>query len=333
MLAPIFVFLQKISIAFIPSVFDLPFSTLNFKAIKNVPPQFFWFFVIFLSLFALYFFYECYKNFIAARKMQDTPTAKIRSAPQGYVELEGIQRCLPEQPIHGFLSKLPCTWYRYAISRYHKKRWVLLEHGASNELFLLDDGTGICLIDPNKAEIITPLKDCWYGFVPHPKGKPKNILSKISSALWGNYRYQEWRMEEGMPLYALGNFKTASEFNHLFTQSSRFKDEVETLAKQWKKNKKKILAEFDQDQDGKLSSDEWEKVLEKAQKMLEKKWFNFANVDINILSADGLKAPYILAARQQAKMIRKLKFSALAWLIAYICVLVLILWLLSIYFN
>jgi len=46
------------------------------------------------------------------RAIRDTPTSKIASAAQGYVELTGRGHPFGE-PLMGQLSRLPCLWYRY----------------------------------------------------------------------------------------------------------------------------------------------------------------------------------------------------------------------------
>src|SRR4030067_2822595 len=52
------------------------------------------------------------------RLIEDTPTAKIRSAPQGYVELEGLGKLMDGPPIIARLTGLPCVWDRYTIEEY-----------------------------------------------------------------------------------------------------------------------------------------------------------------------------------------------------------------------
>src|SRR3989344_2532101 len=44
------------------------------------------------------------------RLVEDTPTAQNRSAPQGYVELEGNGKLMDGPPIIAKLSGLPCVW-------------------------------------------------------------------------------------------------------------------------------------------------------------------------------------------------------------------------------
>src|SRR5579871_4099491 len=103
------------------------FLHLNFYAIKSIPLFNFLIWMGILSLFALYFFYQWYKNLKFGRVIADTPTAKIRSAAQGYVELLGQGHRLNGEPSFAPLSKLPCIWYRYAIERRSKNRWFMIE--------------------------------------------------------------------------------------------------------------------------------------------------------------------------------------------------------------
>lgn len=47
--------------------------------------------------------------------MEDTPTSKLRSAAQGYVELSGYGALLEGAPIIAPLTGLTCTWYSHEI--------------------------------------------------------------------------------------------------------------------------------------------------------------------------------------------------------------------------
>src|SRR3990172_5026880 len=77
------------------------------------------------------------------RLIEDTPTAKIRSAPQGYVELEGVGKLMDGPPIIAKLSGLPCVWYRYKIEEYitggsnDRHHWETIDKGESTETFWL----------------------------------------------------------------------------------------------------------------------------------------------------------------------------------------------------
>src|SRR5690606_16652826 len=91
-----------------------------------------------------------------ARLIEDTPTSRIRSAPQGYVELTGFARevAAADTPLRGPLTGKPCVWFRYRIERYQRGKrsgWHPVESGASAQWFELDDGSGRCWIDPAGA--------------------------------------------------------------------------------------------------------------------------------------------------------------------------------------
>lgn len=179
----------------------------SLAAFRTIPSEAFWTLIILFTLFIAYFMRQSYKSLKRARLLEDTPTAKIRSAAQGYVELNGVQRMLNAYPTTTRLSHSPCTWHRYTIEFYDNTAWRLIEHGQSSQPFAIDDGTGICVIDPTGAEISTPVVDHWLGYNRYPAGKPRSWLSRLFQS-FGKYRYTEWTMQEGMPLYAIGHFHT-----------------------------------------------------------------------------------------------------------------------------
>ena len=45
------------------------------------------------------------------RIMQDTPTSKIRSVSQGFVELRGKARSIDDKPLRSPGKHQPCVWY------------------------------------------------------------------------------------------------------------------------------------------------------------------------------------------------------------------------------
>ena len=64
-------------------------------------------------------------NFRRARAVADTPTSRIASAHQGYVELHGVARSDQPEPMRAPLTKRPCVWYRYTIERKGgKNKWI-----------------------------------------------------------------------------------------------------------------------------------------------------------------------------------------------------------------
>lgn len=165
---------------------------------------------IFITLISLF---QYYRNLLKARTIEDTPTAKIRSAPQGYSEILGKQYLLSNQPIIAPLSHMPCTWYAFSIyKKNNRNTYILISQGESTEHFMIKDITGECVVDPIGADVKAKIQDSWYGFSTNPKGKAKNIML-ILGFLFGKYYYKESRMNINSPIYALGNFSTTRENN------------------------------------------------------------------------------------------------------------------------
>ena len=54
-----------------------------------------------------------YATLARKRLIEDTPTSRIRSAPQGFVELAGVAGVFEGEPIIAPLTQRPCCWYRY----------------------------------------------------------------------------------------------------------------------------------------------------------------------------------------------------------------------------
>ena len=82
------------------------------------------------------------------RHIEDVPTARVRSAPQGYVELIGRAHAMDGEPIIAPLSQTPCCWYRFRVERADGKDWRTVDSGVSDGIFLLRDETGECVVDP-----------------------------------------------------------------------------------------------------------------------------------------------------------------------------------------
>jgi len=166
------------------------------------------------------------------RTIRDTPTSKIASAVQGYVELAGRGHPFGE-PLLGQLSRLPCLWYRYKIEqRNSERKWRSMDSGESDDSFILRDETGECVVDPEQAEILTRHRDQW---------------------LDGDYRYTEWKLIEHDSLYVIGQFRTQGGNSVEFDTNA----ELGALLAEWKKDMPALLKRFDLDNDGTLNSQEW----------------------------------------------------------------------------
>jgi hypothetical protein len=167
------------------------------------------------------------------RVVRDTPTSKIASAAQGYVELIGRGKHLSDAPLRSWLTGLPCLWYRYEVA--HKgsdNKWHIEEKGESEEPFIIDDGSGRCVVDPTHAEILTRYKDSWQK---------------------GDYRYTEWKLLDVDTIYAIGQFRTFGGSSAQLDSN----EEVKNVLAEWKQNMPELHRRFDLNSDGKLDMQEW----------------------------------------------------------------------------
>jgi hypothetical protein len=167
------------------------------------------------------------------RAIADTPTSRIASAAQGYVELRGRGLPFAGTPILSPLSGLPCLWYRYQVEENdHDGKWRSVERGQSDASFIVDDGSGVCVVDPEQAEILTRSKEVW----------------RV-----GDRRHSEWKLLIGDPIYALGEFQTIGGA----TLELDAAQDLRELLAEWKKDRTQLLDRYDLDRDGELSVQEW----------------------------------------------------------------------------
>ena len=201
--------------------------------------------VFFLLLFILLCFMGMVRSIKCMRIIMDTPTSKIRSAAQGYVELKGKAKPIID-PILAPLSNKPCCWYHYKIEKevsttdsdgYPKTEWRTVARETSPHFFHVIDGTGSVVICPAGADASIKVKETWYNTsVKKRKGSLGSALlnSVISSAACGRLRYYEERIEPDQKVVALGFFRTLSK-NETPFELDEVKKHVEAEAVKRKK--------------------------------------------------------------------------------------------------
>jgi hypothetical protein len=178
--------------------------------------------------------------------MSGTPTSRIASAAQGYVELSGHGTSTPQFQVVSKLTALPCLWYRYRVEqKTSDNKWKRVASGRSEESFLLDDGSGQCLVDPEQAEVIPRSKETW---------------------TQGDYRYTEWLLLPRDAVYVLGQFSTLGGE----TAELDAKRDVSELLAEWKRNQAQLLERFDLDRDGTISEREWALARSQARREVRK---------------------------------------------------------------
>jgi hypothetical protein len=247
-----------------------------------------------------------------ARLIEDTPTSRIRSAAQGYVELSGRARPLPETHNLAPLTQRPCVWWRYRISRKvehgsgrnRRRSWQTVASGRSSIPFLLDDGTGECIVKPDGAEVVVTETTTWYGNTPWPV--PLDGGQPVAFGGERAYRYSEERIYEHEAIHALGSFRTSAPDADRDRQA-----EQAALLSRWKQDQAALLRRFDGDGDGRIDLTEWEAVREAARHAVqEAQTARPAQDALHVLGKpDGQL--YLLAALPPGDLVRRYRRRAL----------------------
>ena len=287
---------------------------------------------------ALYF---GFRYLVRARLIENTPTARVRSAHQGYVELNGIAHSMAGEPIRAPLTGVECCWYRIKVEKQGNRRWSTREQETSGHLFLLRDATGACIIDPDGAQVTASDRSVWYG----PSRRPfhpahareqhteslvmqlAKLLNKDISGGQRRYRYTEERIFQGDPLYAIGLFKTQDELDR---RESR-RELMLGLLRDWKQAPDSLLNRFDHDRDGRIDSDEWEAARQAAdQEAADTHDRQQAGQIPHLLSKpDFMRLPFILSTDPEIAMVRRFRWLAAANLSLFLAAGTLAVWLLG----
>jgi len=228
-------------------------------------PSDFWFWLLVLGVAVVGGAWFAFRWLHVARMLEDTPTSRIRSAAQGYVELVGRCGTLPGTTNLAPLTRRPCVWWRYRIQRRsgsasakgRRARWQTVSSGRSEQPFRLDDDTGECIVQPTGAEVLTTETLTWYGDTPWPTEAP----GRRPAFGEPEYRYYEERIYEHERVHVLGQFRTHAGAG----QPNRDAD-IAALLSEWKQDQAELARRFDTDRDGRVSLAEWERAREAARR-------------------------------------------------------------------
>lgn len=256
------------------------------------------------GLIGLTSFWAWYANLKRYRTVADTPTSRIASAPQGYIEVVGRGQHHPgSTPLVSRFTGLPCLWYRYVVERKNDDEWEQVESGETSDTFALNDGSGHLLIDPDGAEI---------------------LISKSQIINREGYRIIEWTLIAGETLYVIGEHVSLGGPH---AQLDKHAD-ISTLLSEWKRNKSHLLARFDANRDGEISLDEWENARHAAAAEVDRTHFNIRlDESIHLIRKPARGRPFLIANRDVTALVRHFRIwswvhlavllvavSGLAWL-------------------
>jgi hypothetical protein len=262
-----------------------------------------------------------------ARLIEDTPTSRVRSAAQGYVELTG--RGLPLDGTQNLapLTQRPCVWWNYRISRKQEggkgrsDSWQTVSSGHSGQPFLLDDGTGQCIVQPEGADVVSSESTTWYGDTPWPTTVPGGP-SRTGER---DYRYFEERIYEQERVYALGEFRSHGPQAGLDLQAA-----VTALLAQWKDDQAGLIERFDVDGDGRISLEEWEKARAEARRAVAEQARDRPSVDtLHVLSKPDGGRLFLIAALPPGDLAKKYRRRAMFAFVGFVAAVYAFGWLLQ----
>lgn len=208
-----------------------------------------------------------------ARAVNDTPTSRVASAAQGYVELHGTAQPHQGRQIPTPHTQLPCLWYRYTVEHRSDNKWRTTHRDESTEPFDLDDGSGRCTLDPEGA---------------HIESTHREVRTE------GNVRYTEWLILKGDILYVLGHFNSDRPEDRVL--DARL-DEGNLLA-EWKEDQADLHRRFDLDQDGKISDREWQLARLAARREVARRHQAIRSEAVrHFMGHPGDRRPYLISNR------------------------------------
>jgi len=240
------------------------------------------------------------------RAIRGTPTSRVASAAQGYVELIGRGKPFGDTPLISKCRQLPCLWYRYTIEqRGAKDKWQTIDSGESSDSFLLRDDSGDCVVDPEHAEIVTKHRDQWQE---------------------GDYRYTEWKLINSDSLYIIGEFRTRSGAIEFDSRA-----ELNALLAEWKQDKPALHARFDLNNDGELDMNEWLLARQAAKREVAKKKRDaHAQPDIHLIGQPRDGKLFLISNLTPEKLSRRYLFWSWVHVVIFFGALGALGWLLQI---
>jgi hypothetical protein len=261
-------------------------------------------FILGLSVAAA--FYYSFRFLRHTRLIEDTPTSRVRSAHQGYVELEGVAHPAERAPLSAPLTGTACVWWFYEIEKKVRRNkstsWDTIDKKTSDAPFYLEDDTGRCLVNPVGAEVVTTLRQVWHGSSAWPSGPPSG------SGLFhsGSYRYTERRIAPGSRVYALGLFETRSALHDGADEDTALREKLA----EWKQDPARMQL-LDVNRDGTVDVKEWEAARRAALAELQRTRLQQASEGLHTLSRPPQRGqPYLLSAVLQHDLCRRWRWYA-----------------------
>lgn len=199
---------------------------------------------VFPGLFAAGLFWGGFYFIRLKRRVENTPTSKVRSIAMGMVEVHGRARRL--YALVAPMTQSPCIFYRLRkYRRERNNRWKLVREMDSRHVpFQVDDGTGRVTVDPTGAFVRAKTRQTGY-----PGDSPLTF-----TAFRREYEDEKWTEElvfEGTSLYVLGYAYPFKE------QRQTLHERTATRLRELKLDHRALYS-YDTDGDGRIDQAEWD---------------------------------------------------------------------------
>jgi len=243
-----------------------------------------------------------------ARRIEDTPTIPIRSAPQGLVELQGKAANLVDSPLFAPISGTACVWWSFRVEHRQQRGWQLVHSERSEALFRLVDGSGACLIDPEGADM-RPSQVQVFGGGSNPVlglagANGLGAGWAVLGDLWaqqGERRVTESLILEGQPLYVHGWLETQRPELGL-THAERVREQIA----RWKRDPAQ-RARFDINGDGTLDAREFSALRAMAAREIEP---TALPAELHVLRRPKPSGLFLVSAESESQLIRRYRWQA-----------------------
>lgn len=223
------------------------------------------------------------------RVIADTPTAVLRSAAQGYVELTGICRATGDEDLLRYGKAPPCLWYLATIIEHDRsfgKSRTRTRFERSEDTFLIEDGTGECVIDPEDAEVHSAHSTSW---------REGSTYFKVSYLLAGDR------------MYAIGDMRTLRAADGTLDR----KADLNALLRAWKQDRAALLQRFDTNGDAEIDLQEWQGAVTAAEREVDAQHRGMRlEPGIHVMRAPADGRPFLLSNREPDDLRQRYKWWA-----------------------
>lgn len=209
----------------------------------------------------LFVFFEGFKKLRTLRRIENTPTCRVRSMPMGSVEVKGAARMA--EPLEAPFTGKRVAYFEIEIEEYRRhgknSRWVSIHGDASQDPFYLEDDTGQVLIIPQGAELHLPndfvRKSSRFSSVPQhlQSYMSSNGLERTFFSRGRSLRFTERHIEVGQPVYVHGVAGERPALDLWREQMERVSERLRDV-----KADPDAMQRLDTDADGRVSEDEWQ---------------------------------------------------------------------------